>query len=128
MKWLVVPSALALVGYFGIGPLIGGRTSPPPAASEPTSEEPARRFTSEPEVEVSATPAPRRTRARVPQRRSEPSRVRVVEPPPEPETPEEAEPPPVADPVDDHGTVPPITTTGGGDGGGVPPSRNLGAR
>ena len=127
IKWFVVPCLCAVVGYFGIGPILSGRTEPTKVEVETQPADPPRRFTSEPEVEVSATPATRRRSAPEPAPTPAPerSRVRVVEPPmPDSQLPDDATPPPIPEPVDDHSTVPPITTTTGGDDGTEDPPPN----
>lgn len=121
IKWLVVPSVLAVVGYFGIGPLLSGRAAPPPVDAEAAPSDPPRRFTTEPEVDVTASPAVRRARTPAPRREPERSRVKVVDPMPDSQTPDDIIQPPIPEPIDDHSTVPPITTTGGGDGTEDPP-------
>lgn len=71
IKWLVIPAALAAAGYYYIGPELGApRTEPVVIKSPETNTAPApkaRRFKSEPEVEVTVrrgAPPPKKRRKR----------------------------------------------------------------
>ena len=68
LKWLVIPVGLAAVGFFVVGPMLARSSSTPVAAeppAEPATQEPTNtKVTGNPEVEVSARPAPRRRSTR----------------------------------------------------------------
>ncbi len=109
-KWVVVPVALAAVGFFVLGPVLEGKAAAASAPPSTAPDEEKPRFTSEPDVDVSVAPATRRrsttTRARTPAR----TRRRLT---PAPEVPPEV-PTPDAEPTIDHGIPPPTSTVDGG--------------
>lgn len=115
VKWFVVPIVLAAVGFFVLGPFVEGRAAVQDAkASAEVLEEP-RRFTSEPDVDVSVAPAPRRAPSRT---RSTPVRRTTVPDPPPPDD----SPPPLADPPEDQAEPPPADAGGTVvDPGSTPP-------
>lgn len=88
-KWLVVPIVFGLIGYFVIGPRIGGA----PVESEPTFPETIsqggtvenwKQFSGEPEVSVQvAKPVKKSSFSRRPKKREAP-----VEPPAVPDSPQ----------------------------------------
>lgn len=107
-KWVVVPMALAGVGFFVLGPILEGKASAAnPSSTAPPEDKP--RFTSEPDVDVSVAPAaPRRSRAPRTSTRTSTSPPRAETPPPAEEPSETV---PDAEPTIDHSTPPPPDTT-----------------
>lgn len=135
LKWVLAPAALALVGYFVVGPMIG-RAPVAPAITEPTTEEatkvseflppgggpPKRRFEA-PEVDVRVTRRESRTTREpeaAPRPRPERNRVERVEPEPAPEPAPEPEEPPI-EPVPSE-EPPPDEAGSGGAAGAEPPT------
>src|SRR5687768_11287802 len=95
LKWLFVPIVLAAIGFYVVGPRLGSPADPPKIDVDPAkgltpseSAENTSKF-KEPDVEVTARPAGRRTRR---SSRRAPSRSRVVRQAPEVPSPDE-EPP-----------------------------------
>lgn len=111
--WLLVPAALAALGYYVIGPRLGvdsaTEKAPAPSTSEPENEPSSARNYSEPKIEVSV-------------KKGSTISARDIRPPRKKKKPEAKPPetsaPKVEAPVGDSTGDPPPTTPPVGDGTG----------
>ncbi len=111
--WLLVPAALAALGYYVIGPRLGVDNqpdkAPAPSTSEPTDDSGSARNYSEPKIEVSV-------------KKGTTISARDIRPPKKKKKPEakppEASAPKVEAPVGESTGDPPPTTPPSGDGAG----------